>query len=291
MTITNAILNSAYGLINNKMHAIYAPSHQLFDNIFYNIDEINLFLDNDIVNSYYYDLYFSNNFLLHTNETKQLTNNSHLKDIVAFHSGPPPNFKKEDMSILFNNLKNSYKIFFDKNIARSWRQEENSKTAIIEYGIPKIAYKGDRDKNVLVFNLEKNNQVQLLYQTIASNVSGVEIVNQIDNIPLSDLVNYISSYKICIDFGSKINSIFAMSCGTECIGPLVSELDNPLMVQITNYNDTISLINKTLAKKTTDETRRQGAEQILSKYNYDTFKNSTVEHLTNLKKKEMFIYE
>ena len=290
MTITNAILNNAHGLINHQINILYYRSNQLFDNIFYDMEEINLFIHNDTVHSYYYDFYFANNFLLHTNEIKQFTNDSHLKDIVAFHSGPPPGFKKEDISILFNNLKNSYKVFFGKNIASLWRQEENEKTSIIEYGIPNISFEGsNRNKNVLILNLEKNQQIDLLHKTLASNVPGVDIVNEINNVSVFDIVNFISSYKIFIDFGSRINSIFAMSCGTECIGPTDTELDNPLMIQITNYNDIVNLVNQVIAKNTTEETRRQGSEQIFLRYNYNTFKNKTIKHLTNLKKKEIFI--
>lgn len=289
MTIKNAILNNAHGLINHKINALYSPNKDLFDHIFYDMEEINLFIHNDIVHSHYYDFYFSNNFLLHTNEIKQFTNDSHLKDIVAFHSGPPPGFKKEDISILFNNLTNSYKVFFGKNIANLWRQEENEKTSIIEYGIPNINFEGNRNKNVLILNLEKNKQIDLLHKTIASNVPGVDIVNEITNVSISDIANFVSSYKIFIDFGSRTNSIFAMFCGTECIGPLDTELDNPLMIQIKNYNDILNLVNQVMAKETTEEIRRQGSEKILLKYDYETFKNKIIKHLTNLKQKEIFI--
>jgi hypothetical protein len=290
MSITNSILNIAYGTLNNRINILYSPSSMLFDNILNDIDDINLFLDGDEVSSYYYDCYFSNNFLNHTNHTKKLSNQAHLKDIIAFHSPPPPSFKKEDLVLLQNNTRNIHKIFFGEEVIRSWRYPKDNKTTVMNYGIPVTEPSITRHKNVLIFNLENNPQIDSLYKSVSANIPNTDILKTINsNISIDNIGKFISEYKVCIDLGNIVNSLFAMSCGVECISPITNDKDNPLMHSIRDFNNILNMITDILSKNISNQVRNEGSGLVYEKYNYSTFKNNMVEYMTNLKNNEIFL--
>jgi len=291
MSITNSILNIAYGTLNKRINLLYSPGSMLFDNIFNDVDNINLFFDGDEVSDYYYDCYFSNNFLDHTNNTKKLSDKAHLKDIIAFHYPPPPSFKKEDVVLLQNNTKHIHKIFFGEHIMQSWRYPQDNKTTIINYGIPVTEWSATRDKNVLIFNLENNPQIDTLHKTISSNIPNTDIIKAISpsNISINNLGQFLSQYKVCIDLGNTVNTLFAMSCGVECVSPITNDKDNPLMHNISDFNSILYTLTNILSKNTSEQTRHEGSELIYSKYDYNTFKNNMVEYMTNFKNNEIFV--
>jgi len=291
MSITNSILNIAYGTLNKRINLLYSPSSMLFDNIFNDVDNINLFFDGDEVSDYYYDCYFSNNFLDHTNHTKKLSDKAHLKDIIAFHYPPPPSFKKEDVALLQNNTKHIHKIFFGEHIIQSWGYSRDNKTTVMDYGIPITEPSATRNKNVLIFNLENNQQIDALHKTISTNIANTDIIKNISpsNISIDNIGKFISEYKVCIDLGSTVNTLFAMSCGVECISPMTNDKDNPLMHNIRDFNNILNIVNNILSKNTNEQIRKEGSNLIYSKYNYNTFKNNMVEYMTNFKNNEIFL--
>ena len=44
----------------------------------------------------------------------------HVNSLILFHKEPPQALKKEDKAILDKKLKNSYRLFFSKDIEKSW---------------------------------------------------------------------------------------------------------------------------------------------------------------------------
>ena len=160
----------------------------------------------------------------------------------------------------------------------------------MEYGIPDLSkyHSNQRSNNIIVFNLENNAQIDSFHKTISSNIPNTHMIKGTVGMSLQNLASVLSSYKICIDFSSKINSLFSMSCGVDCIGSLSTEQNNPLAHHAIDYNSIINMINKVLSQNTTDETRKTGATQICLKYNYELFKNNITEIFTNLKKNEIF---
>lgn len=285
-----AVLNVAYGTISNSLNILYAPSLRLFDNLINHMDNINLFFQNDTVRNYYYDIYFANNFLMHTNETKKLSNSLHLKDLIAFHSVPPNGFKKEDVKLLQDSTHNTHKIVFGADVAQAWGFANNDKTSIIEYGVPKVVWDdNNRTKNVLVFNLENNSQIETLYSDIATNIPDSDIVRSISpNASLSNVANALSQYRVCLDFGNKINVLFCASLGIQCLTPM-NISNHPLIRQITNYNNTIDDLKEVLNINPSTEDRMGLSKQILSAYNYEPFRKSITEKLTNIKNNEIFL--
>lgn len=286
---TNSIINISHSLINNKnINILYYPSNTFFDKIFNEINNVNVFFDEDTVAHYYHDMYFSNNFLIHSNQTQRTANRLHLKQVVAFHASQPNNFKKEDTTILFNSIKSCYKIFFGKDVADSWGVTEDTKSKIIEYGIPSIDLSlADRTNNILIFNLENNPQINTLYQTISSSIAHTHIIKNTINLSLNNIINLLSSYKISIDFGNKINTILSAACGTECITP-TEENNNPLIHKVTDYAQILNIIKAILDNPANNETRLIGANQIAGKYNYSQFETSVLDLLNNLKNNEIF---
>jgi len=294
--MNNPVLNISYGSINKNINILYSSSLRLFDIIFNNInsdnDKVNIFFDNDSMNSYYYDIYFSNNFLQHTNETQQKAHAMHLKDIIGIHSPPPNSFKKEDVQLTHNNLQKTHKILFNRQTAESWGFLENDKTSIIEYGIPitNWIHKDNRNKDVLVLNMENNPQVTSLYNHIKNHIPLSDIATAINpNVPIDNIAKFIANYKIVLDFGNEINTLFVASCGTTCLTSLDMGYSNRLIYNISNYSDIINIIKTKLNEELTQQDRQSLSKNITDKYDYDFFKIRLIDKLFYLKNKENFI--
>lgn len=279
----NKILNTFYGIDNENISVLYHPSSRIFDAIIYSLQDIEIYVYKDIVQNYYYDIFFSNNFLMHNNETKAFCLDNHIKDLIGFHAVPPSTFKKEDISILHNNTNNTHKIFFGEDVASSWKVKESDTTSVIEYGIPKtdIDYYETKSDKVLILNLEKSQQIDMLYRNINSSGTNVDILYDL-NMSLPDINKTLQQYDICLDFGNKINVLYCISRGIKCITPL--DIDCPDMVyRIYNYNNITDIIHQALMVKTDYSTRKKSAELITKKYDYDIFKNRIVNKLQNIK--------
>lgn len=282
----SAILNITHSLVNKSINILYHYHSSLFDIVFKELD-VNIF-NYDGIHSYYYDIFISNNFLLHHSTTGEYARNHHIKDLLLFHSPPPSTFKKEDIQLVQQNTQNTQSIFFGQYLANTWKRNASANTHIIEYGIPKLEIGNNRNKPVLLLNLEDNPNVTLLHQYINKHFGGCDMLQDIPgNVSISDIANLISQYKVCIDTSSIINALIIAGCGCHCITAISWE-NNPLLVAISDYNDIINVIKNLLSSDMSEDARQHHAKALSDKYNYSIFQDQILRIMHNIKYKEIF---
>lgn len=280
------ILNIAHGLVTKQTNVLYHYHSSLFDILFKELD-VNIF-NYDGMRSYYYDIFVSNNFLLHHSTTGDYARSHHIKDLLLFHSPPPPTFKKEDIQLVYENTTKTQCVFFGQYLANTWKRIGAKNTHIIEYGIPQLKATANRDKPVVLLNLENNPNVSLLHQHINKHFGHCDMLQDIPgNVSLQDIGDLLSQYQICIDTSSIINSLLAASYGCQCITPISLET-NPLLVSISDYNEIINIIKNLLSSNMSEDARQNNAEALRIKYDYQTFQDKLLKIMHEMKYKEIF---
>jgi hypothetical protein len=291
--MNNPVLNIAHSVLDSQVNVLYEPGSRIFDIAINNIDNINCFLTNDICQNYYYDMYFSNNILA-VYDKKIINDKNHIKTVVAIHDPPPASFKKEDIIIFHNKCKDIYKIILGQDIADFWGFKKSKKTFIIDYGIPKLSeLKHNKTKNLLIFNLDNNPQVDLFYKNIkVSSVHGIDIIKKIDpNTSIDYLISLISKYKVCMDYGNKENILYSLSVGVPCITTKNFHLSNNLIIKVENFQEATNMINKLININLSQEESQACSQKIMIDHDYDTFKTQIIQTLSTIKRNEIFYYE
>jgi hypothetical protein len=282
---TNPIKNLVHGVLNKNISILYLKHNTLFDSIFKDLS-YNTFVNGDI-NNYYYDMIISNNPLSDSNECKRLSNEHHINEVLFFHNAPPENFKKEDIAIFHQNTAISHKIFMSKEIYESWKIKSNTKSTIIDYGIPDIEYSTHRNKSILILNLENNPQIDMLYNHIQNTIPESNIIKNLPgSVETKEIIQLLSQYKICIDLSSSINMLLAISCGCQCITPF--GLDSDLVYKINDYSNLMNNIQSVYKTEITEDQRRASAKKIKDQFNYDKFESLLNDKITQIKNKEVF---
>jgi hypothetical protein len=291
MSYSNPIYNIAYKYVNKNTNVLYSPTNNTFD-LLAELLDINLYHTNSSLQNYYYDLFWSNNFLEHTQQTKTLANNQHLIDMVWFHNGPPIKFKKEDIALVKNQLHDTIKIFSDIQTLKAWGCDIDEKNIIIQYGIPIFEDLDNISKteSILIMNPNNSQEINNLYQHIKNEFPTAQIINGLQHIDsISTLYGIISKYKVCIDIYNPMNVLISQYLGCKTI---TSTTHNPEIRGITLLFD-YSNINKVLNSIINDELSKEdilhNQSWIQSNHGFNAFYNSVNTLLQKIKFEEFFV--
>lgn len=291
--MNNSILNIAHSVLDPQINVLYEPASKIFDIAINNIDNINCYLTDDVCKNYYYDMYFSNNILT-VFDKKIINDKNHIKTVVAIHGPPPLSFKKEDIILFHNRCKDIYKIILGQDIANFWGFKKSDKTFIIDYGVPKASeLKNNKTKNLLIFNLDNNPQIDLFYKNItSSNSNGIDIIKKIDpNTSLEYLLSLISKYKVCMDYGNTENILYCLSVGVPCITAKNFHLSNNFIIKVENFQEATDMINKFINIELSEEELKSCSQNITNDYDYNEFNKQMTQTLSAIKRNEIFYYE
>jgi hypothetical protein len=291
MNYSNPIYNTAYKYINEHINILYSPTKNTFD-LLTNLLDVNLYQTNSTLQNYYYDLFWSNNFLEHTQQTKTLASREHLIDIVWFHNSPPVKFKKEDIALVKNQLHDTKKIFPDTQTLKAWGCDINEKNIVIQYGIPIFENLNNINKteSILVMNTNNSQEINNLYQHIKNEFPAAQIINGLQHIDsIQTLYDIISKYKVCIDIYNPLNILISQYLGCKAI---TSTSHSPEIKGITQLFD-YSNVNKVLHSIINDELSKEDIShnQSLIQFTYDfnSFHNSVKTLLQKIKLEEFFV--
>lgn len=286
----NNIYNIAYKNIDSHINILYAPTDNTFDLLVQLLD-VNISYFNSPMSNYYYDLFWSNNFLDHTQQTIQLSHQLHLIDILWFHANPPLKFKKEDIALVRNQLQKSKKIFPDLATMKSWGFDEKDGT-IIPYGIPvKEEFESiEKTEPVLIMNPNNNQDIANLYEHIKTAIPAAQTISNLQNINSIDLLyNTMAKYKVVIDIYNPLNVLIAQYLGCKSI---TSTSHSPSIKGITQLFD-YSSINQVLSSVLQDSQSTEDIESnrtwIKNNHSFDNFVNSISTVLNTIKSEEFFV--
>jgi hypothetical protein len=213
----------------------------------------------------------------------------HVNSLILFHKEPPQALKKEDKAILDKKLKNSYRLFFSKDIEKSWGLATIEKNINIEYGVIRIDEK-DKNKNVCVVNLNKDNGIQNLYQHIKNTIIDCDLIDA--HTDGDEVLKILSQYKICIIPHDTYDALLAASFGG-LVYTSSSQIDKSIsnIVYIKDYNTINDRLKNDLNQwDNINSLLRQNQSYIHDKYNIDKFYSEFNNICTSISRKA-FTYE
>lgn len=285
----NIIHNLAYKNIDTHLNVLYAPMDNTFDLLVNSLD-IHTYNIKQKFGNYYYDLFWTNNFLEHTQQTGSLVKQIHLLDIVWFHNAPPLKFKKEDIALVNQRLKNSVKICADASIMEAWNFDHDTETKVISYGIMSsdIDYQ-NKTESIVLLNFNNNTDITNLYEFIKQDFPSAVMLNSLDHIhSLNDLYSIVAKYNICIDIYNSLNVLIAQYLGCKVITSTTQAKNLIGIVQLSDYGNIKEVLKSALNDKLSHSDILSNRQCIQETYNYQTFHNDVMSVLSNIKTKEFF---
>jgi hypothetical protein len=244
-------LNIINNLYNNKTLLYYKPQ-----NLYFNFLE--QYSDFNIISIYNQPIVgiINDNPIEYSQNIAELSLKNHVYSILLFHANPPAALKKEDKHILYQKLKNHYKIFFSKDIYDSWSLPKDKFTTITNFGLPTETKVNSDKKNIVIINLNNNQILEQLYQNLKSQFVSVDIIKS-----TTDTTNIIKNYKIAICIENLYNSMFCAAQGCFVLSNIscdknissilridnLSEIPNKIFQILQNFDNIESQITNSLA--------------------------------------------
>lgn len=182
--------------------------------------------------------------------------------ILAIHSSPPSLLKREDLIILNKNI-DQYKFVSFYEGHNRWPMKN---IEYIPYGLPCQNFRNEknREKDILVINLKRQKQIDILYQYIKQKFPLTDMIHE-NILNLDSIHKTMSEYKICIDIDNYYNLLLANSCG--CLGITALESSDETVINIKSSNEILDMIPKLLV----NVQHADISEQIIKKYNWQIF--------------------
>jgi hypothetical protein len=285
----NFVYNTFNKLLDSNINILYEPNQSLFDTVFPEIDATILRTESAFSSYFYYDAYVTGNFFSHVNYRNKFLHNYQTQDVVIFHQKTPNVFKKEDKTILRNNLSSTYKIFPTKLIADEW-DIQDKKSLTINYGIPNIKHElvPFKDRNTVLFiNFNNDVNVKNLFSNIKIFLPDATIINRLVNDSLEETLKLISNYKIVVDVASPFNNLCATACGCFTVTNQASDDSIKSCLVIQDFRNVEKLLSTIINNANTDLVEKD-KEYIMINYSMTTFIQN-MDKLFNKIKTEPFI--
>jgi hypothetical protein len=283
----HSIPNILQKILSPSSNLLYDATNSVFDLLIQHIDSAIYSLDNPLALNLPLDCFVSGDFRNFQQKSTSISYPMHLSNLVIFHEKIPNAFKKEDKIIIQNHLKDSHKLYMHQSLLDNWDIMDD-KTYVVNYGLPKILLQNINRKSIIIINLNKNTELNLLYQYLKNYFGDIYMLTDISNMSLEDLAKIISSYKICIETEMIINALFAAMCGNYVVSSLdlfdpniigsfgiktFTTIHEDIMKILNAYNDDIALQNRTHLETT---------------YGWDNFKTK-IENVLSTIKPEPFV--
>jgi len=289
MSTLNTIYNIAYKNIDSRTNVLYAPTNHVFD-LLVRLTEHSLYDMGNQYQHYYYDLFWSNNFFEHTQNTKSLVANAHLLDLLWFHANPPLKFKKEDIALVRNQLSNTYKIFTDEVTKNAWGFSDQ-RSFIIPYGIPvRSEFENvPKTESVLVMNLNGTTDINGLYQHIKTSIPTAQIIDSLQNIQSIDrLYEIMSKYQVVIDIYNPLHILIAQYLGCKTVTSTAQSENLTGITQLFDYGNINNVLSSIINDSLSLEDINKNQSWIKTNHNFDQFTNSISNLLNKIKFEEFF---
>jgi hypothetical protein len=291
MNYSNPIYNTSYKYINENINILYSPTNSTFD-LLTSLLDINLYQTNSTLQNYYYDLFWSNNFLEHTQQTKALASQEHLIDIVWFHNSPPVKFKKEDIALVKNQLHDTKKIFCDTQTLKTWGYDINENHIVIPYGIPVFENIDNINKteSILLMNINNSQEINNLYQHIKSEFPTAQIINGLQHIDsIQTLYSIMSKYKVCIDIYNPLNVLISQYLGCKSVTSTRHSPEIKGITQLFDYSNINTVLHSIINDELSKEDVLHNQSLIQFTYDFNSFHKSTNALLQKIKLEEFFV--
>lgn len=272
----NNIIDSVYRPYNNFRYTVSINIHNsifetlLLDNQYINFLRLGNSIDylNYVHSTINLNAHVSSDYLNHF-QNKRLFDTYHIKDFVLFLDPPLKILKKEDIILVKNRLQSTQKVCITDQIAKRW---SGIKALTIEPGIKPCDLDGAKRKDIIILSYN-DKMVPKIYQALQNKYKNVHVVHAVDN--YNSIMNTLKEYKVCINLGISVDSLYAQSAG--CV----------VISKDSIYNDTYELTN--IQNLVTEvgyhldnydfEKQKQKSLLLINNYNYEKFEQNMSKYI------------
>jgi hypothetical protein len=197
---------------------------------------------------------------------------------LFYHFLPPPNLKKEDISILGGNLSSCYKVSFLGD-SSSWLIPD---MVHLDYGVPSDIISNIlskyKSKDILVLNLNNNSQSDIIHKQVETAFPTLSVDCFKDySMSMKDIIDIISEYKIVIDIHSAYNQLISLCCGSIVVSGNTS-INNAYLRKVSHSKEIVESIAELLNSYNTEQLSKN-AEDLINRYDLNKFKTNMTQIL------------
>lgn len=271
-------------IFDPNIKALYSPSNTIFDSILSKTDAYFIYRDSFFSDRISYDLFFGNDTMTHCDDKNKLIRYHQINDVLFIHDQFSKMMKKEDRTIIKNNLKSSVKIFPNQEIASTWDSDSDN---IVAYGIPSSDYNlAKKRKSVIVINTKNNPQVEMLYNQIKTIYADAEMI--VKFLTFEEYAHKLNEFKIAIEIDSLINLLVAQCCGNFTITTVANMGTGLGIYDVSDWSSVKEQIDQKLETYDASVLLEQ-KKQLEEKYSFKEFENSILQILSSVKKRPYII--
>jgi hypothetical protein len=271
-------------ILDPNLKVLYSKSDTIFDSIMNKVDGYLIYRDSFFSDRVSYDLFLGNDTMTHCDDKNKIIRHHQINDVLFIHDKFHRSMKKEDKTIIKNNLQSTFKIFPNKEIASTW---DCLSDTIIPYGIPQSEYNlSNKRKSVAVINIKNNPQIEMLYNQIKAVYNDAELVGRLST--FEEYTGKLNEFKIVIEIDSLANLLVAQCCGNYTV-TTVSNMDSGLGIyDVSDW----SKIKEQIDQKLENYDPSMFLEQkrfLEEQYSFEKFESSVLEILLSIKKRPYLI--
>lgn len=255
----------------SRINLAYESDLSLFDKIMDDLDICNL-VSKDIANLPGIPIngVIINNPIDFAQKPDNYNNFATCSRFLFYHFLPPPNLKKEDISILGGNTSSCHKISFLGD-SSSWLIPDMIN---LDYGVPADTISNIlskyKSKDILVLNLNKNSQSDIIHKQVETAFPTLSVDCFTDySMSIKNIVDIISEYKIIIDIHSSYNQLISLCCGSIVISGN-TPINNKYLKKVSHSKDIVESIAE-LLNNYNKEQLLQNAEDLINRYDLNKF--------------------
>lgn len=213
--------------------------------------------------------YISSNYLNHF-QNKSLLNTYHVQDFVVFLNPPIKLLKKEDIILIKNRLERTKKIFISKEISDCWSTIDGE---IIEPGIRPIDINTSTRKDIIILSPINDPSTIKIHRSLQTKYNNIQVISSINS--YNEIMDILNEYKICINMGVCIDSIYAIAAGCKTI--CRSKINN----EVYDY-ESIDHLKQIIDSSISNYNIKEQADissKILNSYKYDEFEKQISKYI------------
>ena len=271
-------------ILDPNLKVLYSKSDTIFDSIMNKIDGYLIYKDSFFSDRVSYDLFFGNDVMTHCDDKNKIIRHHQINDTLFIHDKFHKSMKKEDKTIIRNNLQSTFKIFPSNEIAASW---DSASDSIIPYGIPPSEYNlSNKRKSVAVINIKNNPQIEMLYNQIKTVYGDAELIGR--SATFEQYTSKLNEFKITIEIDSLVNLLVAQCCGNYTI-TTISNMNTGLGIyDVSDWSKIKEQIDQKLESYDSSVLLEQ-KQSLEEQYSFEKFESSVLEILLSIKKRPYLI--
>lgn len=266
------IIDNVMRLSNRlKFNIILDIKNSIFRSLIQDMDFVNFIVSNDesstnrICSLFNINGYIASDYISHS-QKQSIFQGCHIKDMILILEPPMTLLKREDVILLADRLSDTKKIGIDSAIVDKWP------SSIIDISTVSIGIKDrelNKDKRKPLVILSDGSQfAQKISMILHRKYADLKILQSFDDYDKS--IDILNEYKVCLNIGLIIDSLFAMSAGCKVIS---SQSIRPDIETYKDIEHLLSLLDYHIENYDFKK-QKTVAKKLIKESDYETFSKS-----------------